>query len=193
MNGWLERYRIYVLFTLLNLLICGGAVFLLRRPAPAVIELVPPPPTPLPTCTPTPAPLRVYVSGAVLRPEVYLLPPGSIVKDAVRAAGGPSVEADLDRINLAQPLADGQQVYVPRKGEEPLPIPAPGSMGDRVNINTATLAELDALPGIGPTLAQRIIDYRTEHGPFASIEDIKNVPGIGEGLFQKLKDRITVR
>jgi competence protein ComEA len=135
----------------------------------------------------------VYISGAVQQPDVYLLPPDSIVKDALVAAGGPADDADLDRINLARSVTDGQHVYVPRVGEKDLPIepssdPSPSS--DKVNINTAESAELETLPGIGPSLAQRICDYRQAHGPFAQIEEIMDVSGIGAATFEKIQDLI---
>jgi competence protein ComEA len=143
--------------------------------------------------------MRVHVSGAVRAPAVYRLPPGSIVQDAVDAAGGPAADADLERINLAVELRDQQQVYVPRKGEaEPQPPISGGESGGEepagalVNVNTATAAELETLPRIGPAMAQRIIEYREANGPFGSIEDIQNVPGIGPATFEGLKDLITV-
>lgn len=159
--------------------------------------------TPLPTPTllhtPTPAPVRVYVSGAVQQPAVYELPAGSIVQDAVNAAGGPSSDADLDHINLAVELRDQQQVYVPRQGETNPPPAISGGGSDsggaastQVNINTATAAELETLPRIGPTTAQRILEYREANGPFATIEDIQNVPGIGPATFEGFQDMITV-
>ncbi|MDY7041567.1 MAG: helix-hairpin-helix domain-containing protein, partial [Chloroflexota bacterium] len=151
---------------------------------------------------PTPVPLRVYVTGAVANPDVYFLEAGCIVRDALVAAGGANADADLNRINLAQQVCDQQQVYVPRIGEENPPLPlaasspptAPGSVSatGKVNVNTATSEELDTLPGIGPAIAQRIIEYRQANGPFQSIEEIKNVSGIGDKLFEKLKDLITV-
>jgi len=196
MADWLERYRGYILIVLLNLVVLGGMFFFLRRPEPGPISIQTPEPTATPLPTPTPRPLCVYVSGAVVRPDVYELPYDSIVKDAIEAAGGPTGEADLNRINLARRVHDEEQIYVPQKGEESLPVspPSPSSQGGgKVNINTATTEELSTLPGIGPTKAQSIIDYRTTNGPFQSIEDIKNVRGIGDATFEKLKDRITVR
>ncbi len=203
MNEWLERNRGYIIVTLLNLIFIGGAVFFLRRPQPAAIEILLPTPTATPEPTATPRPLMVYVSGAVVQPDVYTLPPESIVKDAIVAAGGTSAEADLNRINLARRLRDEEQVYVPKLGEEsPLvapPLsdtsaPSPSAQpGAKVNINTATAAELETLPRIGPALAQRIIEYRTDNGPFGSIEEIKNVKGIGQATFEQLKDEITVQ
>lgn len=186
----MENFKQMAIYTLINLLLVGAVVFLMRRPEPGAMEIVTPPPTP------TPSPLRVYVSGAVLKPDVYSLPPGSIVKDALVAAGGPSPEADLDSINLAMPLKDGMHVLIPRKGEAS-PVAAsvlsPQSTSPLININTASQAELESLPGIGPVLARRIIEFRQTHGPFNSIEELKKVPGIGEATFSRIKDYITVR
>ena len=168
-----------------------------RRSTPIVVSTPLPTPTSLPTTTP--APIRVHVSGAVRQPAVYELPPGSIVQDAVDAGGGPTADADLDCINLAMELQDQQQVYVPRQGEMNPPPPVsggePGSAGPAgalININTATVAELETLPRIGPTMAQRIVDYREANGPFEAVEDVQDVPGIGPATFEGLKDLITV-
>jgi competence protein ComEA len=170
---------------------------ILKRPEPATPPLVitlQPRPTAEPA-TPTPASINVYVSGAVNKPDVYALPLNSIVKDAITAAGGATDEADLDRINLATKLADQMQVYVPRRGEAAPPSQggsAPGAATGKININTASAEELDKLPGIGPSIAQAIIDYRTKNGLFKQIEDINDVKGIGDALFEKIKDQITV-
>jgi competence protein ComEA len=204
MTDWLERNRGFIVVTLINLALVGGLFFWLQRPVSTPVEITPPTATPSPVVTPTftPAPVRVYVTGAVLHPDVYRLPPGSIVKEAIAAAGGTTDDADLNRINLAQELRDQQQLYVPHIGEteapppvtggEPAPSVGGGTPGGKVNINAATVEELDTLPGIGPAIAQRIIDYRTANGPFKSIEEIKNVAGIGDATFEKIKDRITV-
>lgn len=194
MRQWLERYRAVLFFGLIVLALVALVLFQTLRPQPKSIILSTPTPPPTPEATPTPRPLRVYVSGAVHQPDVYPLLPDSIVKDAIMAAGGATDDADLDRINLALPVADGQHVYVPRVGEENPPVQPPSSQpaaGDKVNINTADSTALDSLPGIGPALAQRIIDYRQQHGPFARLEDIMEVSGIGPGTFEKLRDLIT--
>jgi competence protein ComEA len=191
------RTRAYVILGSVASLIVGGVVgYFSPHPqanAPAIVISTPlPDPTSLPA--PTPAPIRVHVSGAVRQPDVYELPAGCIVKDAVEAAGGPTDSADLDGVNLAVELRDQQQVYVPRQGEV---IPMSSTLGGGtasgpVNINTATAAELETLPGIGPKTAETIVEYREANGPFKAIEDIMNVPGIGEGTFEKIKDGITV-
>jgi competence protein ComEA len=203
-----EQRRVAVISILLGLIVAvGGLVLWLRRPQPAPVLIATPEPTatPAPVPTPTGAPLRVYVTGAVHAPDVYLLAPGSIVKDAVAAAGGATDDADLARINLAIELYDQQQVYVPHQGEDapPVSLPgaeaaAPGRAGStvppaKVNINTASAEELDTLPGIGPAFAQRIVDYRTEHGPFATIQDITQVKGIGPATLAEIEALITVQ
>lgn len=171
----------------------------LNRPRPAPIEVITPVPTatPEPRSSPTPAPLRVYVSGAVRQPDVYLLPSGSIVKEALAAAGGPTEEADLDRLNLAIELHDQQQVHVPRRGE-PAVVPGGADSGGPsasgpININTATVEELDALPGVGPAIAGRIVEYREAYGAFTAIEEIMEVKGIGPATFEEIKDLITAQ
>jgi competence protein ComEA len=125
---------------------------------------------------------------------VYRLPLGSIVQDAVDAAGGPTADADLDRINLALQLEDQQHVYVARQGETdpPPPVSGGGSDGELVNINTASATELETLPGIGPVTAQHILDYREANGPFERVEDVQDVPGIGPATFEGMADLITV-
>jgi competence protein ComEA len=189
-----EQYR--WLLIVLAFVVLLGVVVLFRvmrpQPPPIIIHTATPPPSPEPT--PTVRPARVYVSGAVLRPDVYTLGPDSIVKDAILAAGGPTQDADLDRINLALPVVDGQQIYVPRLDEGTLPVQPASRLPTvivRVNINTADLMALDSLPGIGPAIAQRILDYREAHGPFSRIEDITNVPGIGPATLENLRDLIS--
>jgi competence protein ComEA len=174
-----------------------------ERPAPIIIE--PAPPTATPVATATPGPINVYVSGAVRQVGVYQLPPESLVADAIRLAGDFTAEAASERVNLAQRLVDGMQIHVPRlqevgvggEAEQPvIQVPAQalsGEMGDSlVNINTAGPAELDALPGIGPATAANIIAHREANGPFARIEDIMDVSGIGPAKFEQMKELITV-
>jgi comEA protein len=258
-------------------LLSGAAVLLWRRPEPATITVLPPEPTAIPSptsipsTTPTPGPYAVYITGAVASPEIVVtLPFGSRVLDALKAAGGPLSNADLERINLAQRLEDGDQVQVPTRKADASPKPAatilaitptPGmievyvtgevadpqtlvslSAGSRVDdaisaaggassnadlsrvnlsqilndgdlvyipplagegiqtptpnhpplvhVNSATVEELDTLPGIGPSLAQAIIDYRTQNGPFTSLEDLDNVPGLGPAKLDAIRDLV---
>ena len=146
-----------------------------------------------PTPTSQPAQLTVHVAGAVARAGIVQLAPGARVVDALTAAGGPQPEADLTRLNLAAPVADGMQVLVAKVGE-PLPAgsPAQGAAGGdgMVNINTATAAELDTLPGIGPTRAAAIIAEREANGPFASADDLERVKGLGATRIEELRSRV---
>jgi len=148
--------------------------------------------TPVPP-TPTPGPVTVSLDGAVVRPGEYTLPPGSLVADALDAAGGPTQAADLDRLNLAQALERGQHIHVPAVGEV-LPTPTPLGMAPdgRIDINLAGAELLQTLPNVGPATAQNIIAYREQEGPFEKIEDIMQVKGIGEKTFEKIQDLITV-
>jgi competence protein ComEA len=144
------------------------------------------PVTLLPTATQGILTISVYVNGAVATPGVYTLPEGSRVEDAINAAGGLLSGAEAENINLAQLLKDEQHIDVPG-------IVDTGHVNaGRVNINTATAAELDALPGIGETTAQAIVDYRLENGPFQVVQDIMNVPGIGPAAYALIKDYINV-
>jgi competence protein ComEA len=161
-----------------------------------------------------PPDVTVHVSGAVASPGLHTLPSGARVGDAVQAAGGADPDADPDRLNLARPLQDGEHVHLPRQGE-PFPegwaapagtgsaTPAPGGEGadagapgaadgGLVDLNRASEAELEALPGIGPSKAAAIVRHREQHGPFATTGDVREVSGIGEKTFQNLADLVTV-
>jgi len=196
MSRWLRRHSGYLAVILLNIIAFIGLAFALRRPTQDLAEILPPP-TITPAPTPTPQVLTVYVSGAVARPGVYTLPDHSRVRRAINAAGGFAEGALRAGVNLAQILMDGQQIHVPREGEAPLPVvpagsPFSGDQAGSININTATVEQLTTLPRIGPVMAGRIIAYRESHGPFRKIEDIKNVKGIGDATFERLKDLIAV-
>jgi competence protein ComEA len=159
-----------------------------RNPAGEAVTLRP---------VPTEAPIIIHITGAVPRPGVYALPQGARVQDAISAAGGFLAEADKTGINLARVLEDGEQIDIPFGVGASIVLPTPGvevvtSSSELIDINTASQSELESLPGIGPTTAQKIIAYREENGPFARIEDIINVSGIGPGTFERIKELITV-
>jgi competence protein ComEA len=178
----------------------AGFAFLRSRPRPEPATQQLPAVAVLDSATPSASPtasIVVHVAGAVLRPGVYTVPAGARVGDALAAAGGAASGADVNAINLARPLSDGERVWIPRKGETPPPEPGggaggSGSSGGKVNINTASAAELETLPGIGPALAQRIVDYRTQHGPFRTVRDLMKVTGIGEKKFAAIEEHVTV-
>lgn len=139
----------------------------------------------------------VDLSGAVKKPGVYRLNSEERINKLIELGGGFSEKADLDwisrNLNLARKLNDGEKIYIPEKGEASFQGEIIGAeTSDLININSGTQKELEALPGIGPSFAQRIIEYRTSHGGFKSIEEIKAVPGIGEKTFEKIKDRIRI-
>ena len=157
-----------------------------------VATLLTSPPRGDPIALAEPANLRIHVAGEVLRPGVYELPFGSIVQDAIDAAGGFGAGASQDRINLAASLEDGQQVYVPEVSEPAPPRSNSESVGERISINTATSPELERLPGIGPVLAQRIVEYREQNGPYQRLEDLLEVEGIGPSKLESLQDYVQV-
>ena len=142
-----------------------------------------------------PSTLIVHVAGAVRRPGIVELETGSRIVDAIEAAGGPTGSAELHRLNLAAPVADGMQVRVPVPGEPVEPAGSFGSGADGgglVNVNTASAQELQELPGIGPALAQAIVDWRQENGTFGAADDLLAVAGIGPAKLAGLVDRITL-
>lgn len=277
-NPLLGRYRLIV-YGALALAIVGGTVALLTgRPEPATITIIPPAPTaipsatPIPSSTPTPGPFLVYITGAVERPNALVtLEYGSRVVDALRAAGGSRLDADLDLVNLAQRVADGDQIHVPTARAQPGEVratvqvvtPTPGALvvyvtgavihsgtlvslppGSRVSdaieaagglaadadpqavnlsgrlndgdlvhvpsvihdalptptpnhpplvhVNDATAAELAQLPGIGPALADAIVEHRKLYGPFTRIEDLDAVPGLGPAKVDAIRDQVII-
>ena len=198
MNSWWK-----VVFGLLCGLLGGGLILLVSsQPRGVPVQLLP---------LPTPAPLQVYVAGAVTSPGVYSLPAESRLEQAIQAAGGAASDADLQAINMAAILEDGSQVLVPTRApvvsapaaspvmratdlstaisdwETPTP-----TVTFPININTASLEELDALPYIGQVRGSEIIAYRKAHGPFKRIEDLLKVYGITQEIFDRIKELITV-
>ena len=213
-KSWLDSHRNTIFLALIIITLAGTASFYGQQKLPAtepILIITNPSPTLTatlaPTSTATPAPVRIYITGAIVKPDVYFLPAGSIVKDVIKAASGLTQEADLEQFNQALELKDQQHIHIPRLGEKNAPPPvqdgatveqtlpdssATNSPARLVNINTASLEQLDTLPRIGPTLAQNIVTYRESHGGFKNIEEIKEVSGIGESAFKQLKTLITV-
>ena len=175
---------------------------------PSVSDGASPEPT-APTTTAGPVELVVQSAGAVAEPGVYRLNPGARVDDLVAASGGLTEDADGDRVNLASPLGDGERVWFPRRGDDEPPVvvaggggggqsPEPGGPAGpeappvTVNLNTATAAELDTLPGVGPSTAAAILAYREENGSFAAVDDLLEVRGIGDAKLEQIRPLATV-
>ena len=235
------RVRGALLVICLVCLLGSGAVLLHgRQTAPPPILFASPPvvtgssggpsaeaPASVPAVTAAQRPTRLYVdvAGAVRRPSLYILPPNSRVMQAVLAAGGPTAAADMDAVNLAQPVTDGEKVFVPKLGASPPPnIPAtlPGAArtlsllpaasavkpvkvgggshsgkisegsGEQVSLNSATAEQLERLPGVGPSMAARIVAYRQQSGGFGKIEDLTLVTGIGPKKYAKIAPFLTL-
>lgn len=191
-----------------------GTVVLWPRPVAPAPELSLPrasttrPAAAGPITAPTVAELVVHAAGEVRSPGVYRVGAAARVTDVIEAAGGLTDAADRSRLNLASPVADGERVFVPAVGQEVPPVavggqPAPTSANGAgagtaspvpamVNINTADLAELDTLPGVGPATAQAIVDHRTQNGPFGSVDELLDVRGIGDAKLAEMRDRVAV-
>jgi competence protein ComEA len=185
-------------------LVAGGAWWSLRPPdapapetlLPVVTAEAPAAATAPPAVPPVASTIVVHVAGAVARPGVLHLPVGSRVIDAIDAAGGVSAGADTDRVNLAAPLADGGRIQVPRVGEA-VTAPVDGGAAPTVSpgpldINQASALELEELPGIGPATAAAIVAHRERHGPFASVEALGEVSGIGDAKLAQLRELVRV-
>lgn len=159
--------------------ISGAAVFAVTHQAPSIRLFEPLPQTEL----------VVQVDGAVVRPGLYRLPPGARAGEAVAAAGGPTIAADLTTLNRARPLRDGERLTVPQRA------PATGgALGDpRIDLNAASARDLEALPGIGPVLAGRIVEHRERAGPFQRLEDLLQVTGVGPRLLDRLRPHVVIR
>jgi competence protein ComEA len=186
-----KTWQVIILTAVVSILGVGSVWLVSSPPRGEPIELLPPPTT---------VPYKVHVAGEVNKPGVYSLSPQSRVEDAVFLAGGFTQNADKDAINLAFPLQDGIQIWVPSKqssqdgdyvGEKSGDTVSPYNL-DLLNINIASLQELEALPGIGPVTAEAIIAFRQDFGSFSTIEEIQKVYGIGPAKFEQIKDLITV-
>jgi competence protein ComEA len=206
--GWFGAGRLLTAAVSVLVVVAGGW-WLLRTPAPPTEAGLPyagtsttvaasrtGPTTAGPPPTSSPAAATVHVAGAVVAPGVYVLPGGARVHAAIAAAGGATAEGDPGALNLAAPVADGERIYVPAVGETvPVPIgPPSGSTvpSGPIDLNRATLAELDSLPGIGPATAQAIIDHREGNGPFASVDDLEAVRGIGPAKLEAIRELVRV-
>ena len=186
-----------------TVIVCIGAYWLVRAPMPPTEATLPvasstgtglsagagsssvPPTT-------TAAAVLVHVAGAVAAPGVYELEPGARVRDAVVAAGGPTVDADWNAVNLAAIVGDASRVYVPVVGEEVPPgvLVVSGAPSGPIDVNRATAEELDELPGVGPATAAAIVDDRVRNGPFVDVDDLERVPGIGPAKLAALRDPV---
>ncbi len=199
-----SRSTAFVLVSaLLALLVLAGGRLARTGTASAPEIVAPLEPVSVPVAgSPSRTSLVVHVVGAVRRPGLYRLREGARVADAVARAGGSTRRAELAALNLAAPLVDGVQVLVPVKatvvgvtapgGETAaVPDPAVAGLGAKVSLGTATAEELDELPGVGPVTAQKILDYRAEHGPFRSVDELDAVPGIGPTRVEQLRDLVT--
>ena len=176
----------------------AGGIVLMFRSADQSDGVVVTMPTPVttPDSTAADSTIKVYISGQANLPGVYELPADSRADDALRAAGGPTSQADLDSVNLAKRLLDEDQIHIPSR-EEGRSATAPGSRASsppgKLLLNTATAEELETLPNIGPSRAKAIIEYRDKNGPFARVDDLTNVSGIGTGILESIRDLVEVR
>ncbi len=220
MNGKLQALRGSLISLLINLTLCAVLVWGLRDPRETALR-VEPAPTPRPAPSATPVQIHVHVSGAVRSPGLVRLGEGARVADALAAAGGLSRDASESSVNLAAPLADGQQLWVPEAGEAASSGPAmviggavgsaPGTAGTvsmagasgggvsgsgggggGLRLNQATASELESLPGIGPALAARIVAHRESEGPFQAVGDLLEVSGIGEKTLERFANQLVV-
>jgi len=216
----LSRRQILIYVALAVVVAAVGVRYLLSshgggEVAPALtLESLSPPASASPSAGASPHSVVAYVCGEVAHPGVYTLASGARVSDLLECAGGATGKAALEGINLAAPVADGQQVVVPERGAPgsatvtstggatgggtttgggaATTSAATGGVNAKVNLNTATLEQLDTLPGVGPSTAQKIVDYREANGGFTSVDQLNDVSGIGEVRFAELKDLVTI-
>jgi competence protein ComEA len=185
-DAWLDAHRVSLSLAIAVCALFGGAVFLSGRGAEQ----------PLVIATPGLAGQlggpRAYVSGEVARPGVYTFVPGDRVEQLIALAGGFTAAADVDSVNLALRLKDEQQVHVPSL-EATGAASGSSSSAKLVNLNSATVPELETLPGIGSALAQRIVDHRTQVGPYSEVEDLRTLRLVPDSTFEKIRPLVTVR
>ena len=195
----LSRGELIGLVALLAVTLGGAGLWYVRSlPRPVEIAAAPSGGTASAPASVSPSPevvVLVDVAGWVRQPGVYEFTEGARVIDAIDAAGGARSGAVLEALNLAAPLTDGTQILVPREGQEgmaPAPVTGGAVAGGLVNVNSAIATELEELPGIGEVIAQRIIDYRTENGPFATVDELVDVSGIGDAILESIRELVTV-
>jgi competence protein ComEA len=189
-----RRDALLALIALLVVLLLAGRL-LVHAGTPRAARVTPPPIgapaialSPAPAAAPAAGAVVVDVVGAVRRPGLYRLREGDRIADAVARAGGTTRKADLEQVNLAAPVADGEQVVVPRRGPGGASAPAGAATpAGPVHLSTATVEQLDALPGVGPVTAQKIVAYRQEHGAFRSVDELDAIPGIGPARLDQLR------
>lgn len=192
MVEWLKRNRSNLAIMLVVLVAVAAFAVLQvpRRPALQVTAPAAPPGAPS---------IKVHVVGAVLSPGVYQLAADARVEDGLKAAGGPDASADVSSLNLAAPLKDGQQLAVPQAGSAASAAavspasPSPPAQSAKLDLNRASLAELDTLPGIGPVTAQKLMDYRVKQGRFTSVDELKDAKLVNSSTYEKVKDLVEVR
>lgn len=195
----LSRGELIGLVALLAVTLGGAGLWYVRSlPRPVEVSMTPNGATASAPSSASPSPdvvLLVDVAGWVRHPGVYEFTEGARVIDAIDAAGGARTGALLEALNLAAPLADGTQILVPREGQEGValpPVTGGAVAGGLINVNTATNTELEELPGVGEVIAQAIVDYRTENGPFTSVDQLLDVSGIGDATLENIRDLVTV-
>lgn len=192
-NGLLLTHRQQIGLVILLIFFLGSLSFYYYLSLPKPLELVKPVKRKVfKESFGTNQKIAVHVGGEVNNPGVYYLPKGKRVIDAIKAAGGAKRGANLDALNLARKLRDGEKIILPPKSFPSLSSFTDSRNDKLLNLNTATLEELESLPGIGETLAKRIIEYREKNGGFQEVEELRNIEGIGKKKFSKIKDLVTV-
>jgi competence protein ComEA len=187
MNEWINRNGGYLIVLVLSVALNGVLTFALQRTPSSDIVITPP------TAIPVRDTVRVFVDGAVVSPDVYELPCGQLVKDAIEAAGGYRDDAHVGQLNLARELKDQEHLFVPMRTQTTIvDAEAADVQNSIVNINVATEQQLESLPGIGPALAGRIVEHRNQLGSFKTVDQLRDVRGIGDVLIERVRDLVAV-